>query len=48
MLFETPGGLVLLTREQLRERVKSEPEGLDLVGDLTADRRRSAAQEDAA
>ncbi|MCP3938851.1 MAG: hypothetical protein GY708_26175 [Actinomycetia bacterium] len=48
MLLEIPGGLVLLTRDQLRERVKSELEGLGLVGDLTADRRRSAAQEDAA
>jgi len=46
-LFEGPGGLVLMTREQLRSRVRSEVEGLDLVADLLADRRLAAAQEDA-
>jgi len=48
ILLETPGGLVLLTREQLRARVRLELEGLDLVAELLADRRRAAEQEDAA
>ncbi|MCP3975810.1 MAG: hypothetical protein GY720_15105 [bacterium] len=34
VLLETPGGLVLLTRDQLRARVRNELQGLDLVGDL--------------
>jgi AbrB family looped-hinge helix DNA binding protein len=48
VLLETPAGLVLMTRAQLRERVQDELAGLDLVGDLLADRRRAAADEDAA
>ena len=48
VLLETPGGLVLLTRDQLRQRVQRELAGLDLVGDLLADRRRAAESEDAA
>ena len=48
VLFETPDGLVLLTREQLRTRVRDELAGLDLVTELLADRRRAAGQEDAA
>ena len=48
ILLETPGGLVLLTREQLRARVRLELEGLDLVAELLADRRRAAEREDAA
>lgn len=47
VMMETPGGLVLMTREQLRDRVRGELEGLDLVGELLADRRRAAAIEDA-
>lgn len=47
-LLETPGGLVLLTREQLRERVRAELAGLDLVQELLAERRAAAAAEDAA
>jgi AbrB family looped-hinge helix DNA binding protein len=47
VLLETPGGLVLLTREQLRDRVRGELEGLDLVSELLADRRRSSELEDA-
>jgi AbrB family looped-hinge helix DNA binding protein len=46
VLLETPGGLALLTREQLRDRVRSELAGLDLGGDLLAERRRSAERED--
>lgn len=48
ILLETPAGLVLLTREQLRARVRSELEGLDLVSELLAERREAAKQEDAA
>lgn len=48
VLLETPGGLVLLTRDQLRKRVRADLAGLDLVTDLLADRRRDAAAEDAA
>ncbi len=48
ILLETPTGIVLLTREQLRARVRDELAGLDLVADLLADRRAAAAAEDAA
>lgn len=48
VLLETPGGVVLLTRDQLRDRVREELAGLDLVGDLLADRRAASAAEDAA
>ena len=47
VLLEAPTGLVLLTRQQLRERVREELGGLDLVADLLADRRRAAEREDA-
>lgn len=47
VLLTTPEGLVLLTREQLLSRVRSELKGLDLVTELLADRRRAAEQEDA-
>lgn len=47
VLMETPGGIVLMTRDQLRARVRDELAGLDLVTDLLDDRRRAAAQEDA-
>ena len=48
VLMETPGGIVLMTREQLRTRVHNELAGLDLVTELLDERRRAAAQEDAA
>lgn len=48
VLLDTPDGLVLLTREQLLVRVRSEFDGLDLVSELLTDRRRNAEQEDAA
>jgi AbrB family looped-hinge helix DNA binding protein len=47
VLLETPDGLVLMTREQLRTRVRGELAGLDLVGELRAERRRFATREDA-
>lgn len=46
VLLETPDGLVLLTRSQLRDRVQRDLAGADLVGDLIAERRRAAAAED--
>lgn len=46
VLLETPDGLVLLTRDQLKARVRRELAGLDLVGELLAERRRAAADED--
>lgn len=48
VLLESPNGLVLLTREQLRDRVRAELEGVDLLDELLAERRAAAAQEDAA
>jgi AbrB family looped-hinge helix DNA binding protein len=47
ILLETPGGLVLLTRSQLQERVRADLAGLDLVGELLAERRAEAAADDA-
>ena len=41
-LFETPGGLVLLKRDQLRDRVRADLAGLDLVSELLAERRVAA------
>lgn len=46
-LFETPEGLVLLKRGQLRDRVRAELEGLDLVSELLSERRVAADAEDA-
>lgn len=46
VLLESRDGLVLLTREQLRGRVRAELSGLDLVTELLADRRSLAQQED--
>jgi AbrB family looped-hinge helix DNA binding protein len=47
VLLETPGGLVLLTRSQLQERVRADLAGLDLVGELLTERRAEAAADDA-
>ncbi len=48
VLLETPEGLVLLTRAQLRDRVRRELAGADLVSELLAERRRAAEREDVA
>jgi AbrB family looped-hinge helix DNA binding protein len=48
VLLEAPDGLVLLTRRQLRDRVRREVAGTDPVGELLADRRRLASDEDRA
>lgn len=46
VLLETPAGLVLLTRAQLRTRVRDDLAGVDLVGELLTERRKGAAAED--
>jgi len=48
ILVETPQGLVLATRAQVKGLVREGLQGLDVVGELLADRRRQAAAEDAA
>lgn len=48
ILLDTPSGMVLLTREQLREKVRGEMAGLHLVDELLAERRATATHEDAA
>jgi hypothetical protein len=48
VLLDTPSGLVLLTRRQLRDRVRADLAGVDLVGELLAERRAAAEAEDAA
>lgn len=48
VLVESPGGTILVTQDQLKGLVRKELAGLDLVAELLADRRRSAAAEDAA
>ncbi len=47
VLLETDDGLMLLTRDQLLERVRDDLAGLDLVAELCAERRNVAAVEDA-
>lgn len=47
VVFEAPSGIVLMTRQQLRDRIRDELSGLDLVGELLAERRAAAASEDA-
>ena len=48
VLVETDDGVLMLTREQARVRVKAGLAGHDVVGDLVAERRRAAAIEDEA
>lgn len=48
VLLETARGIVLLTREQLKELVRADLDGLDLVAELLGERRREAAADDAA
>ncbi len=45
-LFDTPGGLVLTTRAQLRDRVRAELSGLSLVDQLLNERRQASTIED--
>jgi AbrB family looped-hinge helix DNA binding protein len=46
VLVEAEDGIVLLTRDQLKDRVRGDLAGLDLVGDLLAERARAAAADD--
>jgi AbrB family looped-hinge helix DNA binding protein len=45
-LVDTPDGVVMLTRAQLRKRVRDDLAGLDLVGELLAERRAEANADD--
>lgn len=47
VLLESAHGIVMLTRDQLRSRVREDLAGSDLVGDLLSERRRAARAEDA-
>lgn len=48
VLVETPQGVVLATREQVKTLVRQSLQGADLVDELLAERRRQAAADDAA
>jgi len=48
VLIATASGVLLVSRDQLKSLVRDDLAGLDLVGELLADRRRQAASEDAA
>ncbi|MEO1063928.1 MAG: AbrB/MazE/SpoVT family DNA-binding domain-containing protein [Actinomycetota bacterium] len=47
VLIDADDGLVLLTRDQLRSRIRDQLDGVDLVSELLADRRAAAEREDA-
>jgi hypothetical protein len=46
-MVESPNGVVLLTRDQAKDRLRVELGGLKLVDELLAERRQLAAAEDA-
>lgn len=48
VLLDTPQGIVLATRDQVKQLVRTQLSGLRLVDELLADRRRAAAADDAA
>ena len=48
LLIETPHGVIMATRDQVKQLVREGLQGLDLVEELLADRRKAAAAEDAA
>lgn len=48
VLVETPHGVILATRDQVKALVRQSLHGPDLVDELLADRRREAAADDAA
>ncbi len=48
VLVATPGGVVMLTRDELKALGRADLAGLDLVDELIAERRAAAAAEDAA
>lgn len=45
LLLDTPGGLLLLTREQAKVMIRDNLRGLDLIGDLLEERKRAAAED---
>lgn len=47
IIIETPDGLALLTRDQLKQRVRADLAGESLVEGLLANRRVAAADEEA-
>lgn len=47
VMLDTDEGIVLLTRKQLKERVRADLAGLDLVSELLAERRLAAERENA-
>ncbi|HEX3980599.1 MAG TPA: hypothetical protein VHW93_05225 [Acidimicrobiales bacterium] len=46
VFIDAATGIVLLTRDQLKARVRADLVGVDLVGELLADRRRQATADD--
>ena len=46
VLLDTPQGIVMTTRDQLRSLVRAELQGPSLVAELVAERRAAAARED--
>jgi len=48
VLIASDRGVMLATRQQLKDLVRADLSGADLVADLIAERRRIAATEDAA
>lgn len=46
ILVETPGGILLMTREQARDLVRSGLHGKDLVAQLIEQRRKAASDQD--
>jgi AbrB family looped-hinge helix DNA binding protein len=48
VLVETDRGLILISREQLKQLVQDDLHGEGILEELLADRRRQAAAEDAA
>ncbi|RZS32423.1 hypothetical protein EV193_11257 [Herbihabitans rhizosphaerae] len=47
VLLYSPGGVVLLTRDQLKDMVRADLADVDVVGALLAERREAADVEDA-
>lgn len=48
LMIDTPNGIVLATREQVKDMVRRDLEAHDLVAELLAERRAAARSEDAA
>lgn len=48
LLLETPHGVIMATRDQVKALVRDGLKDLDLVQELLTDRRKSSAAEDAA